>query len=270
MMGLTVFNQVPLAIFANALPVIFVLAVGMYLLLELGSWAGRKHLQRGEGKLKETLGVVDGPIFALFGLLVAFTFSAALTRFEARRDLIVQEANAIGTAYLRLDLLPPADREPLQSCLKEYVDSRIRTYELIPQMKAVLAEGERSQRLQAQIWREALAGVAKSPNTLAGMQLIPALNEMIDISTTRTSAMQFHTPMIIFAMLMALSLVTALLVGYQFAGLEKKNRLHPILFIVTISITCYVILDMEYPRLGFIRMDAADAILRDVRASFGP
>lgn len=268
-MALTVFNQVPMAIFAYSVPIMLVLAAGMYLLLEFGSWIGREHLKRGETKLKETFGVVDGPIFALFGLLVAFTFSSALTRFEGRRALIVEEANAIGTAYLRLDLLEQADRDRLQVCFKKYVDSRIRIYELIPDMRAVLEECERNQALQAQIWKGAVAGVGKSPNVLAGMQLIPALNEMIDITTTRSSAMQFHTPMIIFGMLMALSLITSLLVGYQFAGLKKKNRLHPILFIMTISITCYVILDMEYPRLGFIRMDSADAILRDVRASFG-
>jgi len=269
-MALTVFNQVPMAIFAYSIPAILVLAVGMYLLLGLGERIGRKHLERGASNLKDTFGVVDGPIFALFGLLVAFTFSSALTRFEARRALIVQEANAIGTAYLRLDLLPPSDRDLLQGYFKKYVESRIRIYELIPNMDLVLQESERSQKLQSQIWAAGLQGVAKCPSTLAGMQLVPALNEMIDITTTRSSAMQFHTPMVIFGMLMALSLITALLVGYQFAGLEKRNRLHPLLFFLTISITCYVILDMEYPRLGFIRMDAADAILRDVRASFGP
>lgn len=81
-MALTVFNQVPMAIFAYSIPVILILGVGMYLLLELGEWIGRKHLGRSAGKLKDTFGVVDGPIFALFGLLVAFTFSSALTRFE--------------------------------------------------------------------------------------------------------------------------------------------------------------------------------------------
>lgn len=117
-MALTVFNQVPMAIFAYSIPVILILGVGMYLLLELGEWIGRKHLGRSAGKLKDTFGVVDGPIFALFGLLVAFTFSSALTRFEGRRALIVQEANAIGTAYLRLDLLHPSDRDLLQGYFK--------------------------------------------------------------------------------------------------------------------------------------------------------
>jgi hypothetical protein len=77
--------------------------------------------------------------------------------------------------------------------------------------------------------------------------------------------MQFHPPLIIFGMLMMMSLVTALLVGYQMAGLEKRSWLHTVLFIITISLTCYVILDIEYPRIGLIRMDATDVILKDLR-----
>jgi len=264
-MALTVFNQAPLALFALSLPLILALAVGMYLLLELGAWMGRKHLKSGKGLIQETLGVIDGPIFALFGLLIAFTFSSALNRFDDRRKLIVEEANDIGTAYLRLDLLPERERHSLQGLFREYVDSRIRTYRLIPDMKAVVAEYQHTQDLQSEIWKQAAAGVAKTPNVLAGMQLIPALNAMIDITNTRTATMQFHPPLIIFGMLMVMSLITAVLVGYQMANMKKRSWLHVALFILTISLTCYVILDIEYPRIGLIRVDAADSILKDVR-----
>ena len=139
-MGVTVFHQAPLQLFALCLPMIFGLAVAMYFFLEFGSWMGRKHLRSGRSSIQETLGVIDGPIFALFGLLIAFTFSSALNRFDDRRKLIVEEANDIGTAYLRLDLLPVADREAVQGLFRIYLDSRIRTYELIPDMTAAVAE----------------------------------------------------------------------------------------------------------------------------------
>ena len=77
---MTVFHQAPLALFALSLPVIFGLGVLMYFFLEFGSWMGRKHLRSGRSSIQETLGVIDGPIFALFGLLIAFTFSSALNR----------------------------------------------------------------------------------------------------------------------------------------------------------------------------------------------
>jgi len=260
--GITVFHQAPLALFALSLPVIFGLGVAMYFFLEFGSWMGRKHLRSGRSSIQETLGVIDGPIFA-------FTFSSALNRFDDRRKLIVEEANDIGTAYLRLDLLPVADREAVQGLFRSYLDSRIKTYELIPDMTAAVAEYNHTQDLQAQIWKDCVSGVGKTPTTLAGMQLLPAINAMIDITSTRTAAMQFHPPLIIFGMLMMMSLVTALLVGYQMAGLEKRSWLHVALFIITISLTCYVILDIEYPRIGLIRMDATDVILRDLREGMG-
>ena len=268
-MAITVFNQVPMVLYTLSFPLVVALAIGMYFLLELGSRLGVKHLQQGKGQLKETLSVIDAPIFALFGLLVAFTFNSALSRFEGRRNMIVEEANNIGTAYLRLSLLPPDDCRALQPLFREYTDSRIRTYQLIPDTQAVVAEYQRSQNLQKDIWRESLLAVSKSPTPLSGMQLIPALNAMIDITTSRMSAMQFHPPIVIFGMLLAFCLISSLLVGYQLAGMEKGARVHKLLFIMTISLTCYVILDIEYPRVGLIRMDAADAILRDVRTSFG-
>jgi len=214
--------------------------------------------------------VIDGPIFALFGLLIAFTFSSALTRFDERRKLIVEEANDIGTAYLRLDLLPVADQEPLRNLFRNYIDSRIRTYELIPDMKAALAEYERTQILQTEIWNEATQSVAKSPTTLSGMQLLPALNSMIDITNTRTAVLQFHPPVVIYGMLLVMALVSALLVGYQMATFEKRSWLHIVLFIISITLTCYVILDIEYPRMGLIRVDAVDGVLRDVRDGIRP
>ncbi len=269
-MALTVFNQGPLALFSLSLPLILALAVGMYLLLEVGAWLGRKHLQSGKGVIQETLGVIDGPIFALFGLLIAFTFSSALSRFDDRRKLIVEEANDIGTAYLRLDLLPARERVSLQGLFRQYVESRIRTYRLIPDMSAVVAEYQRTQNLQSEIWRQATAGVSQTPNVLAGMQLIPALNAMIDVTNTRTAVMQFHPPLIIYAMLMIMSLITSMLVGYQMASMKRRSWLHVALFILSISITCYVILDIEYPRMGLIRVDAADSILMDVREGMNP
>ena len=269
-LAVTIFHREPQALFALPLPLILGLGLGMYGMLELGLRIGKTHLRNGRGKILDTLGVIDGPIFALFGLLIAFTFSSALTRFDERRKLIVDEANDIGTAYLRLDLLPVVDQEPLRNLFRNYIDSRIKTYELIPDMKAALAEYERTQILQTEIWNQATQSVAKSPTTLSGMQLLPALNSMIDITNTRTAVLQFHPPIVIYGMLLVMALVSALLVGYQMATFEKRSWLHIVLFIISITLTCYVILDIEYPRMGLIRVDAVDGVLRDVREGIRP
>jgi hypothetical protein len=95
---------------------------------------------------------------------------------------------------------------------------------------------------------------------------MPALNEMFDISTTRFAATEMHPPVIIYAMLVALALVAALLAGYQSAGEKGYAWIHKIAFATIVSATVYVILEIEYPRLGLVRLDAIDHLLVDVRA----
>jgi hypothetical protein len=95
------------------------------------------------------------------------------------------------------------------------------------------------------------------------MLLLPALNQMIDITTTRLVTMQIHPPSIVFIMLIVMALLSALLAGYSMAG--SQSRMHMLVFAAILAITVYVILDLEYPRLGFIRIDAADQLLQEVR-----
>ena len=207
-------------------------------------------------------------MFGLLGLLIAFTFSGALTRFDVRRSQAVDEANAIGTAYLRLDLLPPSAQPKLRQTFRDYVDARIATYRKLPDIPAAQRELARAQQLQADIWSQAVNAV-RMPESRPGTEitLMPALNQMFDITTVRVAATQMHPPLIIYAMLIALALASALLAGYQSAGNQDYDWLHKVGFAAVVALTIYVILDMEYPRLGFIRLDAIDQVLIDVRAT---
>ena len=101
----------------------------------------------------------------------------------------------------------------------------------------------------------------------ATMLLLPALNQMIDITTTRTMAAQMHPPRVIFLMLFGLVLSSALLAGYGMAGGRSRDWLHILAFAVVLALTVYVIIDIEYPRLGLIQIDAFDQVIADVRAS---
>ena len=99
------------------------------------------------------------------------------------------------------------------------------------------------------------------------MLLLPALNQMFDITTTRTTALEVHPPAIIWVMLCLLALVTALVAGYNLSGDRRRNWLPMVGFAITVAVTVYVILDIEYPRLGFIRVAAIDRVLVELRAS---
>src|SRR5205807_6911104 len=113
----------------------------------------------------------EAAVFGLMGLLVAFTFSGAASRFDARRQLIVEESNTIGTAYLRVDLLPAQSQASLRDAFRQYVDARVATYRKIPDLVAVAAERRRAETLQREIWAQAVAG-CKAMNSPAVTTLV--------------------------------------------------------------------------------------------------
>ena len=130
---------------------------GMLILTELGRRIGAARLARDSEGLAKGVGVVEGAVFGLLGLLLAFTFSGAAARFEARRHLVTEEANAIGTAYLRVDLLP-ADAQPeIRDLFRRYVDLRASAFANTRDFPATQRKLDDAVRLQGEIWTQSLA-----------------------------------------------------------------------------------------------------------------
>lgn len=246
----------------------FGLFLGMLLFLEIGRRLAVRRMKDDTGTTGEGFGVVDGAVFALLGLLIAFTFSGAALRFDTRRQLIVDETNAIGTAYLRVDLLPAALQPPLRESFRRYLDSRLAIYRKLPDVAAAKEELAKSNILQGELWRQAVgASRAEGVPAAAPILLLPALNAMIDITTTRTMATLMHPPAIVFVMLFALALAASLLADYGMTGSKVRSWLHMLGFALVMAFAVYVILDIEYPRLGLIQVEAFDQALVDLRES---
>jgi hypothetical protein len=247
------------------------LFVGMLGMLEVGRVVGLRRLRSDREGARAGITEVESAVYALLGLLIAFTFSGAASRFDDRRRLVAQEVNAIGTAWLRLDLLPPGSREDLRDLFRHYVDSRIETYRRLPDVAAAKAELARSVGLQAEIWDRAIKGVTEHAIQQSDeVLLLPALNDMFDIVTTRVNAMRIHPPLVIFGMLGLLSLMGALLAGYAMAEAKTRSWMHVVSFALALGLTVYVICDIEYPRLGLIRMDDTDDLMVNLRTGMGP
>ena len=244
------------------------LLAGMLVLLELGRRLGvRRHPKESEGE-RGGLGTVEGAVFALFGLMVAFTFSGAASRFNEKRMLIAEEINSIETAYLRLNLLSHQAQPALQELVRRYTDSRIETYRKLPNMAAAEREMANSKKIQEEVWSEAIAAIRlPDSHPSAGLLLLPALNNMFDISTTRTMALQIHPPRIIYALLFSLGLICSLLAGFRMSSARHRSWLHILGFTVLTVTIVYVMLDVEYPRAGLIRLESADQLLVNLRAS---
>lgn len=241
--------------------------IGMVGLLELGRRLGAaRDAAAGEDK-RAGLGSIEAAIFALTGLLMAFTFSGAASRYEQRRQLIVDEANTIGTAWLRLDLAPQAAQPGLRDLLRRYLDERLATYARWQDEDAVRTGLERTGAVQSELWTLATAACRERPDAVTA-QLVPALNDMFDVATTRTMYREAHTPMVVFLVLALLAFASALLAGMAVAG-SARSWVHMIGFPLLLSVTIYVILDLEYPRVGLLRLDATDRVLVELRQSMG-
>ena len=243
-------------------------ALGLFLtllaLLEVGRRIGQRSVAR---EPIAGAGAVEGAVFGMLGLMIAFTFSGAASRFDGRRALVVEEANDIGTAWLRIDLLRTEDQGPLRELFRRYLDSRLETYRNAGNLDLAMAEYARSTTLQNEIWARAVAAGREAPTPQATMLLLPALNQMIDITTTRLVATRNHPPPAVFILLVALALAGALLAGFAMAENKNRSWVHMLAFAAVLATTVWITIDLEYPRVGLIRVDSADAVLVDLRKS---
>lgn len=243
------------------------LFLGIIVLTEVGRRIGAARLAADPEGAQKGVGAVEASVFGLVGLLLAFTFSGAAARFDQRRDLIMQETNFIGTAWLRLDLLPASDQPALRELFRSYLDARLDTYRSLPDLVASQAAIARTAQIQAQIWQQAVSASERARSPPLTTVLLPALNDMFDIATTRAAASRMHPPTTIYSMLVGLVLAGATLVGYAMAGGRERKWLHSVGFALVSTVAVYVIIDLEYPRFGFIRVDAADEMLVNLRGS---
>jgi len=250
-------------------PLLFclLLLIAMLVLIETVRRAALQPAAKGLVGVGGNLGKIQGAIFAVFVLLVAFTFSRAASRFNEKRRLVAEEANTVGQAYLRLQLVPQQSQSELEALLRRYVDSRLRTYSRLANSEAAAAEIAESKKIQEVIWTKAV-NATQLPNSDpdAGTLLLPALNKLFDITNApRVALNEIHSPRIIYALLFGLGLLCSLLAGYRMASGRNRGWLHIMGFTAITVIIVYVILDVEYPSTGLIRLEAADQLLVDVR-----
>jgi hypothetical protein len=243
------------------------LFVAILVCLEIGYRIGRHNTKKYAGAAHDGIGVIEAAVFALLGLLLGFSFAGGTSRLDSKRQLVIQEANAIGTAYLRLDELPASEQPEMRRLFREYLDARLTVYEKLTDQNAVDQALARAAGLQQQIWSRAVTASRSDPSQNSARLLLPALNEMMDISTTRNIAMHTQLPALIFILLAGVALVSGLLAGYAMAKRNRRSWLHLLVYAGVIAITIYAVLDLEFPRFGVIRIDAADQALRQLRDS---
>lgn len=217
----------------------------------------------GAHESSEGSGAVVSAIFGLLGLLIAFTFASAYSRFETRRKLIIDEANAIGTTYLRLDLVPAASQPSLREKMKRYTESRVRSYQVIGDTAALTTELATGSALQKQIWNEMVVATQSIDGPTRSL-VIAATNEMFDIADTRKAALLYHVPGEILLTLVLIAIFCAGLASYTSQASGGVSRLHSVSFALVTTFVLFVILDIEFPSKGWVSLDAYNQRLAEL------
>jgi hypothetical protein len=252
--------------------------VSSMILLNYGRHLGLRYLQRQkEAGNMAGLTTVEGAVFALIGLLLAFTISGALQRFDERRQLVIQEANAASTAHDRLALFESDVGRDLQTRLKDYVQARIDLYRMPHDFSLwkrteffSLEQQEKILDLKNKVWDAAVAACPQANFRPACAQALPALNSLFENARLRVGASEKHPPQIVYGMLFGLGLGGSLLAGFGMAAARSRSWIHMLIFAATLTVTLYAVTDMEYPRLGLIRIENFDHFLVEAHQQMQP
>jgi hypothetical protein len=236
----------------------------IYLAIEAGFRLGRWRHRRAEHERETSVGAIAAAILGLLAFLLAFTFGMAASRFETRRELVLDEANAIGTTYLRAALVPEPNRTAIRTLLREYVDLRLAGVESETAVTAL----ERSEKLQGRLWEQAVIVAKKNPTPITGL-FIQSLNEVIDLHAKRvTMGIRNRIPMPIWGALYFTAILAMVGVGY-YEGLTSTTRsLATLVLVVTFSGVLWLLADLDRPQEGLIKVSQQAMI--DLRKSMTP
>lgn len=173
-------------------------------------------------------GAVEGAVFGLIGLILAFTLSGAQSWFDTRRAYIVEEANTISTTYDRADLLPEPHRATVKVLIRAYLGERIASYRTDSDLETRETHRRRAAELQREIWAGAELG-CRAAGSSCPLLLLPSVNAMGDIATTRMIAQRTHVPWIIIVLMCILATCGAALAGYALAARSARRSMQWIL-----------------------------------------
>ena len=229
----------------------------LFIVFESGLFLGKHHRQITDHDDRAPIGSIVAATLGLLAFLLAFTFGIAASKFDERRMLVVEEANAIGTTYLRAGYLPNPYQTEIRKLLKEYV--AIRLDALKP---GKLAHGiKQSEELQDQLWQQATAIAQKNPDSVMAGLFIKSLNEVIDLHTKRLSiGVYFRLPVIIWGILYFVTILAIASVGYQIGLFHARYLGITLLLILTFSSVIVLIVDLDRPQEGFIKVNQQSLI----------
>ena len=239
------------------------LGMGLLLLIvaELGYRMGYRIPRKDDPAFQSEISGYQAAVLGLLALLLGFTFSMALNHYDLRRNLVIQEANAIGTTFLRTSFLPPESREISRQLLRDYLDLRIE-YDNDPMDRSPALQ--RIASIQGELWKQAERAAINAPTPITA-SYITSLNEMFDAASTRIAASRVRVPSALWLILTTVSVFGIWAAGFS-AGVNRKRALFLTVGLpILITLVLQLITDISTPKGGLIRTDYSSML--DLRAS---
>lgn len=229
----------------------------LFIAFEGGVFLGKKHRLAADQEDKAPIGSIVAAALGLLAFLLAFTFGIAAAKFDERRMLVIDEANAIGTTYLRAGYLANPYQTEIKRLLKEYVSIRLEALK-----PGKLAEGiKKSEELQDMLWLRAIAIAEKNPDSVVVGLFITSLNEVIDLHTKRVNiGVHFRLPIVIWGILYFVTLLAIGSLGYQIGLFHARYIGLSLLLILTFSSVIVLIADLDRPQEGFLKVSQQSLI----------
>jgi hypothetical protein len=249
---------------SGALTVVVIISALMFAALEVGYRLGIRAGKK-EPKPIEGTSVVEGAVLTLLGLMLTFTLAQSKENFETRKKLLIDMVNTVTTSYDQAALLPAGERDEVRALLRRYVDEQIEA--------GLSQNGDREERndpdrqqavaVQHEIWRHSVAGCGDDDT--CGQILLPNINKISELAFQHLALTQSHKPWALLGFLCLLANCGAVLAGYALAVYNRRRLTHWFLYVVSIAVTLYMIIEVEFPgRWGFIRIGANTVAVEEV------
>ena len=219
---------------------------------ECGFRVGRFRARRTQKESDAIVGAIVAAELGLLAFLLAFSFGIVTSRFDVRRHALLDEANAIGTTFLRAGMLPDAEEASIRHLLRKYADVRLQATKGAP-IDQVL---RRSEEIHQQLWKEAVLAADADPRSVPTGLFIQSLNEVIDLHAARVMAsLRNRMPLTVWVVLFAVGLLSFFTMGYQ-AGLTRASRSPATLVLVLSFVSViWLVVDLDRPGEGFLRVN---------------
>ncbi|HKQ68599.1 MAG TPA: hypothetical protein VJT73_04635 [Polyangiaceae bacterium] len=225
---------------------------------ELGFRAARRRSLALEASALSLLSTLEAAILGLLALLLGFSFSMAANRYETRKQVLLDEANAIGTTYLRRELLPEPERARVTALLRRYIDVRIEFYDRNRE-RADRAEAT-GREIQKDLWAEAVLASAKNEHPVSVGLFVSSLNDLIDLDEKRLVALENRVPETVFVLLVLIASTAAWATGHAAGRGNRRFTLEAAAMPFLVACVVAFIVDLDRPMRGFVRTGQASMV----------